>query len=398
MGRSPPSRRGRGTGAGWGSPSPGSARGKVAVALGRGAGKGAELGGFPAGPLVPRGMPTGRRGLWPLLQAPLAPLPPSERARLPPHAGLCLCSCPAWSRNAVPAGCPSGGSLQSPSLGSAASSWVGPARPPPLPGSAHISSFAVPRGLVTVCSCVQTAVVSLHPPGCKEMRAGRGLAFFLFCWQDLGSLTRDRTQACCTGSAESFLGTGLGDGPRPILSTRASQGHVCASLSVSAAGRLQNRPPTQGGSGGQLPTALHVLLGPNVENLGGRQLGALGPAGKAAREELASEAADQGGRSQWKRREGAQGRDGAEGLEAGRGGSRSTAATSAGQRGSAAARLCSPGPPPASLGCSPSSQSLLGAAAAKQAWGRGSRPCLESAGTQGARMGPGPGSRPTGLS
>lgn len=129
---------------------------KVAVVLG--AGEGAELGGFPAGPLVPRGMPTGRRGLWPLLQAPLAPLPPSERARLPPHAGRGLCSCPAWSRNAVPAGCPSGGSFPSPSLGSAASSSVGPARPPPRPGSAHVSGFTVPRGLVTVCSCI--------PDGC----------------------------------------------------------------------------------------------------------------------------------------------------------------------------------------------------------------------------------------
>ena len=244
----------------------------------------------------------------------------------------------------------------------------------------------------------QMAVVSLHPPGRKEMRAGRGLVFFLFCWQDLSSLTRDRTQACCTRSAESFLGNGPGDGPRPVLSSRAFQGRVRASLSVSAAGRLQNRPPTQGWSAGQLPTALHVLLGPNVENLGGRQLGALGPAGKAAREELASEAADQGGRSQWKRREGAQGRDGAEGLEAGQG---RVPLNSGHQRraeglgsGTAVPRRPAPCQPwllpffPVPPGCH-CSKTGLGS--------RLPRPCLESAGTQGARLGPGPGSHPIGL-
>lgn len=82
------------------------------------------------GPLCRGGCPLEGGGLWPPLQAQLAPLPPSERARLLPLPGLCLrsCSSPAWGRNSVPAGCPSGGSFPSPPapphLGSAAPSSV----------------------------------------------------------------------------------------------------------------------------------------------------------------------------------------------------------------------------------------------------------------------------------
>lgn len=152
---------------------------KMAVVLG--AGEGAELGGFPAGPLVPRGMPTGRRGLWPLLQAPLAPLPPSERARLPPHAGRSLRSCPAWSRNAVPWAVPQAAPSHPPALARRpAPRW---ALPDLHPGRGlHTSAASLsPEDWSPSAVVFQMAVVSLHPPGRKEMRAGRGLVCF-FCF------------------------------------------------------------------------------------------------------------------------------------------------------------------------------------------------------------------------
>lgn len=98
------------------------------------------------GPCTRGNAPLEGRGLWLLLQALLALCRPLNVPGSFPRRPQ-LSACPAWSRNAVPAGLRR--LLPPPPWLSSRSWWALPSTSTPRPGSALASCFTVPRGLVT---------------------------------------------------------------------------------------------------------------------------------------------------------------------------------------------------------------------------------------------------------
>ena len=174
---------------------------------------------------------------------------------------------------------------------------------------------------------------------------------------------------------------------------------VCAPASRSVLlGACKTAPQPRAGQQGSCPLLYMFFWGQMLKIWVGGSLGLWGQLGKRPgrswprRPQIREEG--RSGRGRKGPREGT----GQRVWRRGRGGSRSTAATRAGQRGSAVARLCTPGLPPQPW-LLPFFPVPPGYHCSKTGLGsRLLRPCLESAGTQGARLGPGPGSHPIGLS